>query len=92
MKKSEFKFIVGILIFLFGLTNIIPSEISVYDQQVIPFIEQNTHPTDVFYPHITVLIIIFRILIVVATILDIVVVLSYGRRYNVFGLRDALSE
>ncbi len=88
MKKSEINFIVGIIIFVFGLTNIIPSEISLYDEYVIPHIEDNATEENVFYPHITIIIAFFRILIVVATFLEGYKIFKYGVRYNVFGLRD----
>lgn len=87
-KKSEIKFIIMILIFIFGLTNTIPSEISIYDQYLIPTIEENTTPENIFYPHITFLIGIFRFLIVVGTIYDLYVAFKYATRYNVFGLRQ----
>jgi hypothetical protein len=92
MRKSEINFILMIIVFIIGLTNIFPSEISIYDQYVIPIIQENTTPEHIFYSHITLLIIIFRILIIFITIMDLVVLLKYALRYNIFGLRQILTK
>jgi hypothetical protein len=92
MLKSEFNLIVMIILFLAGLTNFYPSEISFYDQYIIPIIEQNNTSENVFYPHISILIDIFRILIIIATFIDLIALLKYAVRYDVFGFRQILTK
>lgn len=40
-KKSEITLLKKIALFLFGLSNIIPSKISIYDEYIIPIIEKD---------------------------------------------------
>ncbi len=82
--KSELTFIGMIIVFLFGLTNIIPSEISIYDQYLIPVIEGDIEPGDLFYPHINFLIVFLRLIIIVATFFDFYKAIKYSVRYHVF--------
>ncbi len=95
MKKSEINFIGKILLGIFGITNIIPSRYSIYDEYLIPFIESNLDTSNVFFLGIKLGIFIFkllRIIILVLTILLFYDAFKYGVRYNVFGLRDIFYE
>lgn len=67
MKKSNKTFIKKIIVFVLGLTNLIPSEFSIYDKWIIPVIEGKITPSDPFYWHIEFLIILIRLLIIVVT-------------------------
>jgi len=92
MKTSEVNFILMVVVFIIGLTNLFPSEISIYDQYIIPTIQENITPEELFYPHITFLIVFFRIIILVVTFIDLFALLKYAVRYNVFGLRQILTK
>ena len=92
MSISENKFLGMIVIFIFGFLNIIPNKISIYDQYLIPLIQNNIAPGGLFYAHITFLIIFFRILIIVGTLFEGYKALKYGIRWNVFGLDDLITK
>lgn len=92
MRKSEINLVIMIIAFIIGLTNVFPSEISIYDWYITPIIQKNITTEHIFYPHINLLIIIFRILIIVVTFIDLIAFLKYAIRYNVFGLRQILTK
>lgn len=94
MKKSEITFLWRILIFFFGLSNVFPSEYSIYDK-IISLIEPTITPANVFYQSLSLLVLIFhllRFLILAFTVWELVGTAKYGVRYNVFGLRDLLEK
>ena len=81
---SEVNFLLMLALFIFGMTNIFPSGISIYDNYIISPIEENVSPQGVFYPYIILLIVIFRILIVYLTFFDFYKMVKYGKKYHVF--------
>ncbi len=83
-RKSEINLLKKIVLFLFGLSNIFPSQISIYDQYVIPLIQEITTTDNIFYSHITLLIIIFRILIIMATVYEVYDIIKYANRNKIF--------
>ncbi len=94
LKPSEAKFLGKIVLFFFGLSNVIPSKYSVYDK-IISLIEPTITPDNVFYQSLTLLILIFhlfRLVIFALTIWEFIDTIKYGIRYNVFRLRDLLSK
>lgn len=86
LNKSEQNFIIDIIIFIFGFSNIFPTKISIYDQYIIPIIEQNISQEHYFYSLITFLIFIIKILIILGTLAEGYKIWKYTKRYNVFGL------
>ena len=92
MKTSEKNFMIMVGIFIFGLLNIFPNKISIYDQYIIPFIQNSINPSHIFYSHITFLIILFRLIIIFVTLFEAYKALNYGIRWNVFGLNDLLTK
>jgi hypothetical protein len=89
MKPSEKNLVVKIALFFFGLSNIFPTKISIYDQYIIPIIESDVNPADTFYLAIKILIIVFRVLIIVGTAYQLWKIEKYAKRYNCFGYKDA---
>ena len=85
MKKSEIKLISMILGLFFGCTNIIPTKINIYQNYIIPLIQNNIEPGTIFYPHIRTAIIILYLTIIFTTILEGYKIYKYEKRYNVFG-------
>jgi hypothetical protein len=83
-KKSEINFLKKIIIFLFGLSNIFPTRISIYDQYIIPFIEKDLTQENTFFMAIKIGIVLFRILIVLATLYGLRDLIKYAERYKIF--------
>ncbi|MBI2580339.1 hypothetical protein HYV85_00860 [Candidatus Woesearchaeota archaeon] len=83
-RKSEITLLKKIAIFLFGLSNIIPSKISIYDQYVIPMIEKDLTPANPFFIAIKLGILFFRILIIVITAYEIYDIIKYVKRNKIF--------
>jgi hypothetical protein len=73
-----------IFLFLFGLSNVIPSKISLYDKYIVTPIEEDTTPDDVFYLATIIGIIFFRVIILIASIYDLYRAFKYAVRYHVF--------
>tara|TARA_Y100000031_G_scaffold139336_1_gene165958 strand:- start:150 stop:410 length:261 start_codon:yes stop_codon:yes gene_type:complete len=86
MKKSEVNLLKKIFLFLFGLTNIIPSQINLYEY-IVDFIEKGLLTTNVFYSAIVFGIWFFRFLIVFGTIYELYNIFKYNHRYKVFGYK-----
>lgn len=72
-----------IALFLFGLTNIIPSEINIYEH-IVDFIEKDLQPTNTFYLAIVLVIWLFRILIIFGTIYEAYDIYRYAKRHKIF--------
>ena len=70
-----------IALFLFGLTNIIPSEINIYEH-IVNFIEKDLQPTNTFYLAIVLGIWLFRILIILGTIYEAYDIYGYAKRHK----------
>jgi hypothetical protein len=83
-KKSEINLIKKIAIFLFGLSNIFPTKISIYDQYIISIIEKDLSPGNPFFMAIKIGIIIFRILIILGTAYELYDIIKYAKRYKIF--------
>ena len=86
MKKSEINLFKKIFLFLFGLTNIIPSRINIYEHTV-NFIEKDIQTTDTFYLGIVLGIWLFRILIFMGTIYALYNIFKYNQRYKIIGYK-----
>ena len=86
MKKSEINLLKKIFLFLFGLTNIIPSEINLYEH-IVDFIEKDLQTTNVFYEGIVLGIWFFRALIIFATIYELYKIYKYNERYKIIGYK-----
>ena len=84
MKKSEKTLLRKTFLFLFGLTNIFPSEINLYEY-IVDFIEKDLQITNVFYSAIVLGILLIRILIVLATAYELVNIVKYNMKYEVVG-------
>jgi len=84
MKKSEINLFKKICIFIFGLTNIIPSEINIYEH-IVNFIEKDLQPTNTFYLGIILGIWFFRLLIILGTIYELYDLYKYNKKYKVVG-------
>ena len=69
--------------FLFGLINIIPSEINIYEH-IVDFIEKDLQTINPFYLSIILGIWLFRILIVIGTIYELYSIYKYGKRYKIW--------
>jgi uncharacterized membrane protein len=82
MKKSEVNLLKKLFLFLFGLANIIPSQINLYGH-IVNFIERDLLPTNVFYSGIVLGIWFFRVLIIFATIYELYKIYKYNERYKV---------
>src|SRR3989344_3135027 len=80
LRKSEITLLKKIAIFLFGLSNIIPSKISIYDQYIIPLIEKDLTSANPFFTAIKLGIVLFRILIIVGTAYEIYDIIKYAKR------------
>ncbi|MFC2133839.1 hypothetical protein ACFLTH_04420 [Bacteroidota bacterium] len=74
------KFIWKIALFLFGLSNVIPSKISLYDK-VVTLVVSNTKPETVFYTSILILAVLFRIGVAYLTYIQLKETIDYGNRY-----------
>ena len=84
MKKSEINLLKRVLIFIFGLTNIIPSEINIYEH-IVNLIEKDLQTTNVFYSGIVLGIWAFRILIILGTLYEVYDIYRYNKKYKVIG-------
>ena len=88
LKRSELNLLRMIGVFIFGLSNVIPSRYSIYDQYMIPFIETNLHPDNLFFSGIKLGLLIFwlmRFLILAGTIYQGYLIYKYAERYKIFG-------
>jgi len=85
MKKSEKNLIIKFLLFLFGLTNVVPSKINIYER-IVDLVSMDLQPTNKFYMAILLGIWFFRILIIVATVYELYGMYKYDQRYKVTGL------
>jgi len=81
MKMSYLTLLKKIALFLFGLTNIIPSEINIYEH-IVNFIEKDLQPTNTFYLAIVLGIWLFRILIIIGTIYEAYDIYRYAKRHK----------
>jgi hypothetical protein len=81
MNKSEITLIKKIALFLFGLMNIIPSEINIYEH-IVDFIEKDLQSTNTFYLAIVLGIWLFRILIVIGTLYEAYDIYRYAKRHK----------
>ena len=81
MKKSVFNLLKKLFLFLFGLINIIPSEINIYEH-IVNFIEKDLQPTNTFYLAIVLGIWLFRILIIIGTIYEAYDIYRYAKRHK----------
>lgn len=86
MKKSEVNLLKKIFLFILGLTNIIPSQINIYEH-IVNFIEKDLQTTNVFYKAIVLGIWFFRALIIFATIYELYKIIKYNERYKVIGYK-----
>ena len=86
MKKSEVNLLKKIFLFILGLTNIIPSQINIYEH-IVNFIEKDLQTTKVFYEAIVLGIWFFRALIIFATIYELYKIIKYNERYKVIGYK-----
>jgi uncharacterized membrane protein len=86
MKKSEINLLKKIFLFILGLTNIIPSQINIYEH-IVNFIEKDLQTTNIFYEAIVLGIWFFRGLIIFATIYELYKIIKYNERYKVIGYR-----
>ena len=86
MKKSEVNLLKKIFLFILGLTNIIPSQINIYEH-IVNFIEKDLQTTNVFYEAIILGIWFFRALIIFATIYELYKIIKYNERYKVIGYK-----
>lgn len=79
MKKSEKTLLKKTFLFLFGLTNIFPSKINLYEY-IVDFIEKDLQITNVFYSAIVLGILLIRILIIFATIYELYSIVKFIRQ------------
>ena len=79
MSKIINNMIKKILLLLLGLSNIFPTRISIYDQYIIPIIENNLTSENPFFITIEIGIILFRILIIIATIYELYDIVEYAK-------------
>lgn len=86
MKKSEINLLKKIFLFILGLTNIIPSQVNIYEH-IVNFIEKDLQTTNVFYEAIVLGIWFFRALIIFATIYELYKIIKYNERYKVIGYK-----
>ena len=86
MKKSEINLLKKIFLFILGLTNIIPSQINIYEH-IVNFIKKDLQTTNVFYDAIVLGIWFFRDLIIFATIYELYKIIKYNERYKVIGYK-----
>ena len=86
MKKSEVNLLKKIFLFILGLTNIIPSQINIYEH-IVNFIEKDLQTTNIFYEAIVLGIWFFRVLIIFATIYELYKIIKYNERYKVIGYK-----
>ncbi len=86
MKKSEANLLKKIFLFLLGLTNIIPSQINIYEH-IVNFIEKDLLLTNIFYSGIVLGIWFFRILIIFGTFYELYKICKYNKRYKVVGYK-----
>ena len=86
MIKSEINLLKKIFLFILGLTNIIPSQINIYEH-IVNFIEKDLQTTNVFYEAIVLGIWFFRALIIFATIYELYKIIKYNERYKVIGYK-----
>lgn len=84
MKRSEVNLLKKIFLFLFGLINIIPSQINIYEQ-IVNLIEKNLETSNYFYTAIIFGIWTFRVLIILATIYEAYDIYKYNKNYKVIG-------
>ncbi len=87
MKQSEKSLLKKIFLFLFGLTNIIPSEISIYDRYVIPLIESSTTRDNPLFVGITIGIVLIRIFIILGTFYELYNIYKYNKHYKIIGYK-----
>ena len=88
MKTSEINLLGKIAVFIFGISNIIPSRYSIYDQYIIPLVESNLDPSNPFFLGIKIGITFFRVMrfvILGMTIYQGYRIHKYAKQYNVFG-------
>jgi len=82
MKKSEFILAKKIFLFIFGLTNVIPSRISIYDW-IVAIIESNNIDGNPFSLSIKIGIIAFRLLVLFATLYELYSIYKYNKKYKI---------
>lgn len=73
-------FIWKIIVFLFGLSNVFPSKINLY-QVIVKFVLSEITPETTFYSIIIILAAIFWIIIIILTLKQLKETIDYGSRY-----------
>ena len=70
-----------IIVFLFGLSNIVPTQISIYDKFIVTPILNNVTLDNIWYNYILIIIIMFRLLIIYGTYKQAEDIYKYANRY-----------
>jgi hypothetical protein len=83
MRIAQINFLKKLFWFLFGLSNIIPSQISLM-QRVVNLVEINTTPDNSSYLVIVSLIIAFKVIVFSLTFYSFYDLVIYAKRYNIF--------
>ncbi|MBT5424117.1 hypothetical protein HOK76_06490 [archaeon] len=92
MKTSKINLLWKITVFIFGLSNVIPSRYSIYDEYLIPLVVSSLDPSNHFFLGIKIGITFFRVMrfvIFAMTIYQGYKIHKYAKQHNVFGYRDA---